>query len=219
MPERFRPLLEATAELAGRFTDAGHTLYLVGGSVRDALVEAPGGAPRPRDEDYDIDLTTDARPDQIEALIEGWAEARWTQGKRFGTIGARHAGRRFEITTHRAEAYRPDSRKPDVSFGDDIEVDLARRDFTVNAMALTLPGLILVDPFDGLGDLAARPAADPPRARRVLRRRPAADAARRPLRRRLRPRRRIPSWSRPCGAAIVGSRSSRPSGSATSWTS
>ncbi len=79
----------------------------------------------------------------------------WTQGKRFGTIGCRRGGRVYEITTHRAEAYRPDSRKPEVAFGDDIEADLSRRDFTVNAMALRLPELTLVDPFDGLGDLAA----------------------------------------------------------------
>ena len=84
------------------------------------------------------------------------ADAFWTQGKRFGTIGLMRAGRRFEITTHRAEAYVPESRKPEVRFGDDIETDLSRRDFTVNAMALSLPELVLVDPFDGIGDLAAR---------------------------------------------------------------
>ena len=155
LPERFWPLVEATAELAERFSGAGHSLYLVGGSVRDALVEAAGGGPDPGDGDFDFDLTTDARPDEIEALVAGWADAVWTQGKRFGTIGARHAGRRYEITTHRAEAYRPDSRKPEVSFGDDIELDLARRDFTVNAMALALPSMTLVDPFDGIADLAA----------------------------------------------------------------
>ncbi len=155
VPERFRPLVEATTALAERFSGAGHSLYLVGGSVRDALVEGPRGRPGPADEDFDFDLTTDARPDEIEALVSGWADAVWTQGKRFGTIGARHAGRRYEITTHRAEAYRPDSRKPDVTFGDDIVEDLARRDFTVNAMALALPALTLVDPFDGIADLAA----------------------------------------------------------------
>jgi len=155
VPERFRPLVDATAALAERFIGAGHRLYLVGGSVRDALVEDPGGRPGPADGDFDFDLTTDARPDAIEALVAGWADAVWTQGKRFGTIGARHAGRRYEITTHRAEAYRPDSRKPEVSFGDDIELDLARRDFTVNAMALALPALTLVDPFNGIADLAA----------------------------------------------------------------
>ncbi|MDA8309237.1 MAG: CCA tRNA nucleotidyltransferase [Actinomycetota bacterium] len=150
VPERFRPLVEATAALAERFCAAGHRIYLVGGSVRDALVERPGGVfPN------DFDLTTDARPDEIERLVRGWADAVWTQGKRFGTIGLRTGDRTFEVTTHRAEAYRPDSRKPAVTFGDDVETDLSRRDFTVNAMALELPELRLVDPFDGLGDLAA----------------------------------------------------------------
>ena len=155
VPERFRPLVEATADLAERFLQAGHTLYLVGGSVRDALVGGPGAGGTLPDH-QDLDLTTDARPDDIERLVAPWADAVWTQGKRFGTIGLRRAGRLYEITTHRAEVYRPESRKPEVSFGDDIEVDLSRRDFTVNAMALRLPDMTLVDPFDGLGDLAGR---------------------------------------------------------------
>ncbi len=146
--------MRATAELAERFAAAGHTLYLVGGSVRDAIVagDPADGGPG----DHDLDFTTDARPDDIEALVSGWADAVWTQGKRFGTIGCRHAGRQYEITTHRAEAYAPDSRKPEVAFGDSIEDDLSRRDFTVNAMALRLPDLELIDPFGGLADLAAR---------------------------------------------------------------
>jgi poly(A) polymerase len=153
VPERFLPLVDATAELAERFGRAGHRLYLVGGSVRDALVDTP----RHVNGDHpDLDLTTDARPDDIEGLVRGWADAVWTQGKRFGTIGCRAGGRTYEITTHRAEAYRPDSRKPEVTFGDDIETDLSRRDFTVNAMALELPGLRLVDPFGGIADLAQR---------------------------------------------------------------
>ncbi len=152
VPERFRPLVEATAELAERFAAAGRTLYLVGGSVRDALLP-PGTAGE--GEPPDLDLTTDARPDEIERLVRPVADALWTQGKRFGTIGLRQGGRTFEVTTHRAEVYRPDSRKPEVAYGDDIETDLARRDFTVNAMALRLPELTLVDPFDGLADLAA----------------------------------------------------------------
>jgi poly(A) polymerase len=154
VPERFRPLVAATTELAERFEQAGHALYLVGGSVRDALL-APEGATAdvgPRD----LDFTTDARPDEIERLVRGWADAVWTQGKRFGTIGGRRAGLDYEITTHRGEVYRPDSRKPEVTFGDDIALDLSRRDFTVNAMALRLPQMTLVDPFDGLADLAAR---------------------------------------------------------------
>jgi poly(A) polymerase len=149
VPERFRPLLAATAELAERFGQAGRALYLVGGSVRDALFPAETVTT------HDFDLTTDARPDEIERLVRGWADDVWTQGARFGTIGARRAGQEFEITTHRAEVYVPDSRKPEVTFGDDIELDLSRRDFTINALALRLPDMELIDPFDGLGDLAA----------------------------------------------------------------
>jgi poly(A) polymerase len=149
VPERFLPYVEATEELARRFAGAGKTLFLVGGSVRDALF--PGAA----DKGSDFDLTTDARPDEIERLVRGWADDVWTQGARFGTIGARKGSRVYEITTHRAEAYVPDSRKPEVTFGDDIEVDLSRRDFTINALALRLPDMELIDPFDGLGDLAA----------------------------------------------------------------
>jgi poly(A) polymerase len=148
IPDRLRPLVEKTTQLAARFDAAGFRLYLVGGVVRDAVLG------RLRD-DADLDFTTDARPDQTEALLTGWADAIWDQGRRFGTIGIRSDGRRMEITTHRAEAYRPDSRKPDVVFADAVEADLSRRDFTVNAMALSLPDLTLIDPFDGVGDLAA----------------------------------------------------------------
>jgi poly(A) polymerase len=145
IPERLQPLLESVRPLAERFDAAGFKLYLVGGVVRDAvLARTP-----------DIDLTTDARPAEIKALIEGWADAVWTQGERFGTIGFQKDGRRYEVTTHRGEAYRPDSRKPDVVFTTAIEEDLARRDFTVNAMALSLPDAKLIDPFGGVEDLAA----------------------------------------------------------------
>jgi poly(A) polymerase len=146
IPDRLRPLVAETSELASRFSDAGHRLYLVGGVVRDAVLGRSH---------LDLDFTTDARPDEIEALVSGWADAVWTQGKRFGTIGLRHRGRDMEITTHRAEAYAPDSRKPEVVFADAIEADLSRRDFTVNAMALSLPDLQLIDPFEGVADLAA----------------------------------------------------------------
>jgi poly(A) polymerase len=156
VPERFRHLVEATAELAKRFEHAERHLYLVGGSVRDALMMGPRGkAGTPEDTEFDFDLTTDARPDEIEKIISGWADVVWTQGARFGTIGAQARGRRYEITTHRAEVYVPDSRKPEVTFDDDIEVDLSRRDFTINAMALRLPDFELIDPFNGIGDLAA----------------------------------------------------------------
>ncbi len=158
VPERLQPLLDDTAPLAERFAAAGHRLYLVGGSVRDAILGKP-----PSDSD-DLDFTTDARPDDIEAVLRGWADALWDQGRRFGTIGARKDGRAYEITTHRAEAYTPESRKPEVAFADAVEADLARRDFTVNAMALELrprgdgadgADAELIDPFGGLADLAA----------------------------------------------------------------
>jgi poly(A) polymerase len=148
IPERLLPLLDETETLAARFRAAGYRIFLVGGVVRDAVLG------RLRD-DADLDFTTDARPDDIERVASGWADAVWDQGRRFGTIGVRKGHRRIEITTHRAEAYHPDSRKPDVVFADAVEADLSRRDFTVNAMALSLPELILIDPFDGVTDLAA----------------------------------------------------------------
>ncbi|MEY2403771.1 MAG: poly(A) polymerase, partial [Acidimicrobiaceae bacterium] len=144
--ERLRPILEETRPLAERFAAAGHRLYLVGGIVRDLLADRSLEQP-------DIDLTTDARPEETKAVLNGWADAMWTQGERFGTIGAKKGARSFEITTHRADAYNPDSRKPAVEFAEAIEADLSRRDFTVNAMALTLPEPELVDPFDGRSDL------------------------------------------------------------------
>ena len=151
MPERFRPYVEATEELGRRFAAAGRTLYLVGGSVRDALLPGPAGAVTP----HDLDLTTDALPAETERLVQGWADDIWTQGERFGTIGLRKGTQVYEITTHRAEVYVPDSRKPEVTFGDDLAVDLSRRDFTINALALRLPDMELFDPFGGLADLAA----------------------------------------------------------------
>ncbi len=147
IPERMKPLLDEVRPLAERFHASGHRIYLVGGSVRDAILGRPL-------EKIDLDFTTDARPDDILAVVGGWADAVWTQGKRFGTIGAAHGGRDYEITTHRAEAYAADSRKPEVLFADAVEADLSRRDFTVNSMALSLPDLALVDPFGGVDDLA-----------------------------------------------------------------
>jgi poly(A) polymerase len=140
---RIAPVID---ELGARFRAAGEQLALVGGSVRDALLGRLGP---------DLDFTTSARPEQVERLIAGWADAVWDIGREFGTIGARKGDWRIEITTFRAEAYDPDSRKPAVTYGDTLEGDLGRRDFTVNALAVNLPGTELVDPFGGLTDLAA----------------------------------------------------------------
>ena len=149
IPERFAPVLAELAPLAERFAGAGHRLYLVGGTVRDLMVGSARG-------DFDLDLTTDARPPDIKACLTGWADAVWTQGERFGTIGAKFGERIYEITTFRAESYTDDSRKPHVTYADDVETDLGRRDFTVNAMALELTGgdtPTLVDPHGGAIDL------------------------------------------------------------------
>lgn len=162
VPERAQPLLESVRPLGERFAAEGYRLFLVGGVVRDLFARP---VPRPeviRDAaglfDDDIDLTTDAEPARIKAIVSSVADAVWTQGERFGTIGCRLGDTPYEITTHRAEAYHPDSRKPDVVFSTEVEADLSRRDFTVNAMALevTTPEPRLIDPFDGLVDLAAR---------------------------------------------------------------
>jgi poly(A) polymerase len=148
IPERLKPILADVTPLADRFVAGGHRIYLVGGIVRDLVL----GRVRP---DADLDLTTDARPERTRALLEGWADAVWNQGEAFGTIGARKGDTTFEITTHRAEAYPVDSRKPHVVYGDDIAEDLSRRDFTVNAMALRLPDVELIDPYGGVADLGA----------------------------------------------------------------
>ncbi|MGZ4700234.1 MAG: CCA tRNA nucleotidyltransferase [Ilumatobacteraceae bacterium] len=156
IPDRFRPILDELAPLTARFAAGGHRLYLVGGTVRDLLIAHDG-------DDYDFDATTTARPGDIKACLEGWADAIWTQGERFGTIGAKKNGRTYEITTHRAEAYNDDSRKPHVEFADEIDVDLSRRDFTINSMALELTTSTpnLVDPFGGAADLATRTLRTP----------------------------------------------------------
>ncbi|MBX3314639.1 MAG: CCA tRNA nucleotidyltransferase [Actinobacteria bacterium] len=149
VPTRFQAVLDEIRPLADRFVAADRPLYLVGGIVRDQLLG------RPLADGADLDLTTPARPEEIKAIVGPVADALWTQGERFGTIGVKVGGRNVEITTHRAEVYSPDSRKPEVAFGDDIVDDLARRDFTVNAMALRVPEPELIDPFDGAADLAA----------------------------------------------------------------
>ncbi len=156
IPDRFRPVLDEVSTLTGRFIAGGHRLYLVGGTVRDLLIADDRL-------DYDFDATTTARPADIKACLAGWADAVWTQGERFGTIGAKKDGRTYEITTHRAEAYNDDSRKPHVEFADDIATDLSRRDFTINAMALELTSSTpnLVDPFGGAADLVARTLRTP----------------------------------------------------------
>src|SRR6476469_6673049 len=131
-------------ELGERFAAAGHELALVGGPVRDAFL----GRVSP-----DLDLTSDARPDDILALVIGWADAHWDIGREFGTIGLRKGAHVIEITTYRADTYDRTSRKPEVMFGDHLEGDLVRRDFTVNAMAIRLPSLEFVDVHGGLSDL------------------------------------------------------------------
>lgn len=136
------------ADLTERFTAAGHEISLVGGTVRDTLLGRLGPH-------SDLDLTTDARPEAIVDLVTGWADAVWEVGIRFGTVGARRGSRMLEITTYRAESYSSDSRKPEVTFGDSLAGDLARRDFTVNAMAVRLPSLEFVDLHDGMADLSA----------------------------------------------------------------
>ena len=145
--------------LAARFREAGHRLYLVGGTVRDLLL---GDETKPVDQ-MDFDATTTARPEETKKLVGGLADAVWTQGEKFGTIGLKVGNRVYEITTHRAEAYSPDSRKPDVQYADDITVDLSRRDFTINAMALELTSdsPTLVDPYGGAADLMTRTLRTP----------------------------------------------------------
>ena len=133
-------------ELGRRFGAAGHELHLVGGSVRDALLGRLGD---------DLDFCTDARPEQTLALVKGWADAIWETGREFGTIGIQKDGLRLEITTFRAEAYDGVTRNPVVEYGDNLLDDLRRRDFTINAMAVSLPGHVFTDPYGGLEDLAA----------------------------------------------------------------
>ena len=140
--DRIAPVID---ELGRRFTDAGHELALVGGPVRDAMLGRRHN---------DLDLTTSARPDDIELLLAGWADTTWDIGRAFGTIGSRKGDFQVEITTYRSDAYDASSRKPAVDFGDTLEGDLGRRDFTVNSMAVRVPSREFVDPFGGVIDLA-----------------------------------------------------------------
>jgi poly(A) polymerase len=142
------PLL--ALELAGRFRDAGFGLWLVGGWVRDTLLDQ-------NLDERDLDFATDARPNDTLRLLKDWGgSAPWTSGMEFGTIGVEKEGTRVEVTTFRSEIYEPGSRNPRVEFGDDLHTDLSRRDFTVNTMAIALPDIELVDPFGGISDLVAR---------------------------------------------------------------
>ncbi len=132
--------------LSSAFVAAGHELALVGGPVRDAFLARAVS---------DLDFTTSARPDDILRIVTPVSETQWDIGREFGTIGALVKGEPVEITTYRADAYDGETRRPLVEFGDSLEGDLARRDFSVNAMALRLPERVLVDPSGGLEDLIA----------------------------------------------------------------
>ena len=145
----------AVAGLTRRFTAEGHELALVGGAVRDVFLGRRHG---------DLDLATNARPGEVRAIAAGWADTIWDTGIEFGTVGLRQGSLVCEITTYRSEQYRPESRKPaQVAYGRSLEADLARRDFTVNAIAARLPSLEIVDPFGGMGDLKSRVLRTPGR--------------------------------------------------------
>jgi len=152
-------------ELGEVFAAAGAELALVGGSVRDALLRGSAtSAPHSSDDwsddwsndwSNDWDFATSAPPDVTKALLERWADATWDVGRAYGTIGARKGDAHVEVTTYRSDVYDPASRKPAVAYGDSLTGDLSRRDFTVNAMALTVPSGRFTDPFDGRTDLAS----------------------------------------------------------------
>jgi poly(A) polymerase len=133
--------------LAERFRDRSHELYLVGGPVRDAALGRPH---------VDLDFATDAHPDETLEIVTPFAKDVWIQGLQFGTVGARIDGLAMEITTFRTESYDPGSRHPNVHFESDIEADLSRRDFTINAMAIRLPERTPIDPFGGMADLRTK---------------------------------------------------------------
>src|SRR5918999_1370068 len=148
------PFAKVVRALGRRFAERGHELYLVGGTARDALLDRASP---------DVDLTTDATPDQSLAVVRarGWSDGVWLQGVRYGTVGVRKGDFRLESTTFRSGSCREESRGPEVTFGRSISEDLARRDFTVNAMAMKLPDGPFVDPHGGLGDLAPKPLRTP----------------------------------------------------------
>ncbi|MBW8751022.1 MAG: CCA tRNA nucleotidyltransferase [Propionibacteriales bacterium] len=139
---RIAPVID---DLGARFAEAGEEIALVGGPVRDAMLGRLHN---------DLDFTTSARPDVTERLVKGWADAVWDIGRDFGTIGCRRGDYQIEITTYRSERYDASSRKPTVDYGDSLAGDLGRRDFTVNAMAISLPGRAFEDPYGGIVDLA-----------------------------------------------------------------
>jgi poly(A) polymerase len=149
--DRIGPVID---DLGVRFSSAGHELALVGGPVRDAMLGRLQN---------DLDFTTSAHPDVTEKLLKGWADAVWDMGRDFGTIGCRKGEWTIEITTYRSESYDPASRKPDVSYGDTLAGDLGRRDFTVNAMAVRVPGREFEDLHGGIVDLATRTLRTPGR--------------------------------------------------------
>jgi poly(A) polymerase len=138
---------ELAAELGARFADAGFELYLVGGTVRDLLLDR-GSA--------DLDFATNARPPETTKVLQGWADRRYFVGVRFGTVGALKGDTLVEITTFRQEIYAERNRKPAVTFGKDVRTDLSRRDFTINAMAILVPNGTLIDPFGGVQALGSR---------------------------------------------------------------
>jgi poly(A) polymerase len=135
-------------DLAEAFRSSGFGLWLVGGWVRDALLGKIHS---------DLDLATDARPEQSLEILKSWSKRTpWTTGMEFGTVGIQHGGTRIEVTTFRTEVYETSSRHPSVTYGKDLKTDLSRRDFTINAMAIALPDVRLEDPFGGINDLVAK---------------------------------------------------------------
>ncbi len=166
---RLLEIRQDIGEVVAAFDAAGYRLYLVGGSVRDAVMGAPAISNEevgPDEGDHgdaivraDYDFTTDALPDEVEELISPLAEAVWLVGKRFGTVSCRIKGFTLEITTHRGDSYHDDSRKPQVTMPTSLHADLMRRDFRINAMAVEFTrdsAMEIIDPFRGLADIDSR---------------------------------------------------------------